>query len=376
MENNLKINVKLTLKDLKDYSFGKAFSRISAKINIILQCIVLCITIFGALFLSISYPQLEIFPFIIYIIIFELILILTFMLPFLLIYITQINNFKKSRLMGQLQCYEFTDYGAVIISGNGTFSFKWSDVYKIKEQKQCILILLSPYKNFIIPRRCFHSQEQLNMLNDIFISNVDKKKLKLKGYRMKTTMPDFGEVPTKKENVQATDQEDIIDPLLKVVFSLSRNELLKANFRLYYTTPVGVIMTVIGIISLFSYIVNTILKGYNPPILLILGIIFVFLQPIIIYNFNNRQFAKDVTLKKEYTYTFYPEFFLVNHANGNARIDWSNLVKAVELKEQVLLFPTTQIAHIVPKKAFEDRKEDIGVLRKIIKEKVKKNNIK
>ncbi|WP_054847129.1 hypothetical protein [Acetivibrio straminisolvens] len=52
----------------------------------------------------------------------------------------------------------------------------------------------SPFKSLIIPKRCFNSQEHLvNFRKVLYSSSLDKRKPKLKNYRLKMSSPDYPE---------------------------------------------------------------------------------------------------------------------------------------------------------------------------------------
>jgi len=55
----------------------------------------------------------------------------------------------------------------------------WADIYEVKEYKEDLSIFISTIESFIIPKRFFKSDEDLQKVKEIIKQKVDPKKLKL-----------------------------------------------------------------------------------------------------------------------------------------------------------------------------------------------------
>ncbi|MFZ5987947.1 MAG: YcxB family protein [Bacillota bacterium] len=370
MGEDNKILIKYTLKDIRAMSFARSYSGIFNKILLfwlgflILVCIAFVPIIVVA---SAEDPEfLFILPLLALAILFFSGI---FLLPGTMAYLIQRNNYKKSKLLGELQCYEFNEEAVRISSSSGSFSLIWNDIFKVQELKPGFLIYSSPVKVFIIPRRCFTSQEQLDKFRSVLSSRVDKKKLKLKRYHIGKNSPDFGEV-LYTDPVEKTCEHHEDDLLLELNFSLIRKDILSTNFKLYYTSPGGLIITGIGVLSLYGYVRCLLTLGYNLFPILPLGVLFTFFVPFLIYINSSKQFKEDTALQKSFTYKFYNDEYIVEHPSGINRIRWSDLVKAKETKTAFLLYISTQMIHVIPKRVFEQNKEGLNTLGKVIRDRV------
>jgi hypothetical protein len=274
-------------------------------------------------------------------------------------------SFQTSKFLSVPQFVEFHDLGMEMSSLNGNSTLWWRDVYTVQELKPCFVIYRSPEKYFLIPRRCFHNQGEVELLRRLIIEKVDKKKRKLKKYHLGKVEPDDGQIsnPGLVEGL-AEDSEAV--PLIELNFSLMKNEFLAYNFEHYYTYPTGIILTLAGIAiatpNLINFIKNT---NYNSS-LLIFGLMLIFLTPVVLYINVSRQF-NDVSLKMRYSFKIYEDYLILNHPAGVNRVRWANLVKGIEHRSAILLYITPYLAYIIPKRIFAGNEAGLEKLRQLMK---------
>ncbi|MDP4177768.1 MAG: YcxB family protein [Bacillota bacterium] len=385
MEEGLKINVKLTENDLMDFALGKAFPTIWKKISFVISLIVMLfsfLAIFLIMFLSadgieglFSFPH-AISLISIIITIFSIVVLSPVINP-LITYINLISNYRKSNLLRKLQCYELLNDKINAFSDNSSNTLYLSDIYRINEYKKCFVIYTSRYKICIIPRRCFRSKDELDKFINICIYNIDNKKLKLKKYGLFISQPDYAETQVSNQIVEDNIQKGSDDDtLIDISYSFNIKEVRKMFLNIYYKSIIGKITTLIGIGLVSLFVIIAVNQSYNPIVVLILGLIFVLMPPISTYNFANKNFKTDAVMKKARNYKFKENGFICTYQNGESFVKWDELVKAEEVKSAILLYGTKRTAHIIPKRIFDDRKEELNLLRKIIKEKVKNAKIK
>jgi hypothetical protein len=366
MENSIKINVTYTLKDLKEYVYAKSYpGTIGRMYYLILGFIIpisFTIIILAAAVLTKDASLLMTLPItIISFTIFSLIV----QAPFLLNYFTMKSNFNRSKLLNIPQCYELDEDKLVLYSTNGTFSVLWKDIFKVKELKPCFVIYTSPIKYFLMPRRCINSSAQLELLRNIFKQKIEKRKLKLRKYPLGKISIDK-DIQIYNEAVQSTQLPEENQPLLELHFSLKKEELLAVNFRLFYTKPAGIIMTAAGILLLIAYIASFFSNGSSSIIRLLLGLFFAAYPPVIIYFKIKKGFEKDAALQKVFTYKLYNDFFIVASEVNEHKILWSDVVKVTEQKSAFMIFVTKYIAHVIPKRVFEEDEEKIRMFKRIL----------
>ncbi len=369
MDNQKKIIVNYTFKDLKAFVFSKTYRGILGKFNYIFFGIIfplLCIAILlASMLLTRESNSLFMLPSIITFIFFSAFI----HLPFYLQYYTLKNSMKKNKFLKDPVCYEFDEDKLSISSPNGNNSVLWKDIYKVLELKPCFVIYTSPVKHIIIPRRCFTGSEQLKMFFDTLTNNINKKKLKLKHYPLgKVSQAEPEYLSFEAINDASNSLEET--PLLQLKLSLTKEEVIAVNFKLYYTSPSGIIMTAMGIMLIISYIATLLSNGSSPFIRLLIGFFLAILIPIMTYFRIGKSFEKDASLQREYTYSFYKDYYIIQSVSTEHKIFWSDLVKAKELKTAFLLFETKYIAHILPKRVFNENEVKMNILRDLI------NNIK
>lgn len=371
MQEKLGINVKYTLKDLREYSFAKERSGIQKAMFIFRIVFAIMLTLGIAAVIPDFVNGVENGIYIVIVTIVLLLFICSFDLlgPFL-VYLRLRDSFKKSKLLGILQCYRFFDDRLEIISETGSFTLWWRDVYSIRELRPCFVIQPSPGKIHLVPRRCFESQEQLDLFMNIIESGVGKRKIKLKGYKLKNSSPDHGEIKTS----ECTDQTAEIkneqgEPILEVQCSILRDEYVGLNFRLYYTKPAGLLVTAIGVLFIYSSIRNLSFNPMSSFVALALGVTFIFFIPLKLYFSIIKRYENDAAIRKPYIIEFYDEYFVVGHPDGANKILYSDLVRVIEKKTAIMLFVTINTAHIVPKRAFEGREDELKALRDLLRQK-------
>ena len=159
-------------------------------------------------------------------------------------------------MLHNLNCVEVSNDKFAVRTLESSFSLLWEEIYKIEELKPCFLIYYSPVKINVIPRRCFISQEQLDEFLNILRNNVSKKKLKLKNYKLKKSLPDFGEVIKTDEITHAQENEWTDEgekPEITIKYELLKKDLLRINFKMYYSKPADIILTLLGVFLLYLY---------------------------------------------------------------------------------------------------------------------------
>ncbi|HEY8349029.1 MAG TPA: YcxB family protein [Clostridia bacterium] len=418
MQEVLNINVKITPKDLIAFSFTKARSGIRF-IGFILYIIVAVLLITGIVTAVLGFDDAELKAFTVRMFSVLLILIqVLYLVPALSMYLRLRNSFRKSRLLQAVQHYRIFDDRIESWSENERVALPWKDVYFIYELKPCFAIYPAPGMVFLIPRRCFASQEQLDLFISVLESEADRKKIRLKKYKLKNSSPDFDETGMKIRDMnenRGTEHQDAdemkgtngvneaneakgpneimggnIDaaqtagsgighatqdreeanvqenPVLETEFMLLRKEYINLSYRLFYTKPGGLIMTAVGILFAALSARGFILDSGKPWVLLAPALIFTLYPPLAIYFGGRKHYDRNAALQKPKTMKFYNDHFVIVHPSGTSSINFSDLVKITEEKTAILLYVTDRLVHIIPKRVFEGRADDLLALRKLL----------
>ncbi len=191
MQENLRINVKLNLKDIRSYSNSKVLKNIFNIIFVILIGLIAMSTILmmiGEILLSQNFIT-KMNTFLIFTLLFLFILVIQ-SLPVFISYMLKRSKFRKNKQLGNLYCYEFMEDGIKCGSSDGSRHVSWTEVLKIQELKPCFLICTAQNSFLIIPRRCFHSADELDIFFNLIKNKADSGKLKYKKYKTQKFSPD------------------------------------------------------------------------------------------------------------------------------------------------------------------------------------------
>ena len=378
MYDTVRINIKYRLKDIREFSISKVYSGVLGEIFLafsVLSLSFLIISMTIILFLCFSEPYLLLAVFPTYIFILLSICAIEF-LPLLIVYSIRKNSFIKSKALQGMNCLDFSRENYKIYSAEGMSNLSWEEVYKIEELRLFFILYLSPLKMTIIPKRCFESQEQIERLKDILKFSMPRNKLKLKKYKFKKFSPDYGEVGFKNESATVEESNETNtdeNPELTLEFVPDKRDLLVTNLTMLYTKPVGIIITLIGLLLIISR-VKSFEISVSSLAAIFCGIGFVFLIPIRIIIDTSRGYNNDPLLQKTLKFKIYKDYYIIDHPSGMSRTEFVNLVKVDETRSAILLFVTTQIFHIIPKRIFEGKEEDLFKLKEILSKYCKKKS--
>jgi hypothetical protein len=98
-------------------------------------------------------------------------------------YINSISNkiMGQNKFFQEEQFYQISDNGIEVKSESNLSKISWSEVYKVTEYNKCFAILLSVTieKVLILPKRSFHSVDDITDIKKIITMRVSKDKIKL-----------------------------------------------------------------------------------------------------------------------------------------------------------------------------------------------------
>lgn len=153
--------------------------------------------------------------------------------------------------------------------------------------------------------------------------------------------------------------------ILVLDFELSIKEYLKFFFRNYFSNPVILIVTILGILALYRYFQ---LLEYNIVFYLIFGLTFTIVIPIFIIA-NVKNILKKVN---PFHYEFYENYIITTNSSHTTSTNWTDLTKIKESKTVIRLFNNLNII-VIPKRVLESQPESLQKLRKfLIKKKISK----
>ncbi|WP_010246212.1 YcxB family protein [Acetivibrio cellulolyticus] len=373
MSGNVKVNIKYTLKDIRDFCFTKVYGSVFRKIFLALMALMIFAGAVCMLAFFIFSPDPGFMVvFAMFSILYLLIILVIVMMPFFTSYLILRNNFKKGKAWQSLSSVEFSKEEFTVSAIDGVAFHSWNEIYKVQEMRPCILIYLSFAKYYIIPKRCLASQEQLEELRNILQSSVQKSKLKLKKYKLTKSCPDFEETENGKVNATATEliEDDCSEsPELVLEYSLEKSDLLYINFMVFYTRPLGIIVSLLGAFVTCNCVMRFRKITYPDLISILSGLVFIAFIPVMLIINSHRSFNTDPSIKKLSELKVYKDFYQIDHPSGRSRVKWVDLVKIKETKAHFLLYVSPQFIHVIPKRIFEGRENDLQKLKGILNSK-------
>ncbi len=416
MKEVLSLNVRITPKDLKEFSFAKYRSGILIIRFIYLLCIVITVILSAGMAIAVlMFEDTETKSFTVTA--FSIMLVIAWMLyliPPFSQYMRLLASHRKSSLLRVLQHYRIYGDRLESYSKDEKVALYWKDIYYVQELRPCFAIYPAPGMVVLIPRRCFESQDQLDLFISVLESEVSRKKVRLKKYRLRHSNPDryengmtegsrdtegcrdiagaetretgafreagadMGHALNGAENAQGTAGDENAhgsagtentpeQPVLETEFSIGRDEYIRMRYRLYYTRPQGLVLTAVGVLLAALSSMGFILGTGKPWLALVPALVLLLYPALALYFAGRKHFNMNMALQKPRTMKFYPDRFVVLHPSGVASIRYCDLVKIREEKAAFLLFVTDHLVHIIPKRVFDGREDDAKVLRDLLR---------
>lgn len=98
---------------------------------------------------------------------------------------------------------------------------------------------------------------------------------------------------------------------------------------------------------------------------LLLGCFFTFAFPLVTYFSSKSAYQSNPRLSEAIVYEFDKEHINVKGESFNSQLTWNKVYRVTETKEWVLIWESSQLAHIVPKRDF--RNTDFQLFKEIVK---------
>jgi hypothetical protein len=171
MESTVKVSTKLELNDLMDFNKSLVYGKPSTKIFIAISIILLIFSGFGiaARFMGdANIPSANYFTFV-------LSFIYLFIMPIILKYATK-KIFNINQVSEKLQQYEIDEENIVISTESGSQKISYNEIMKVVETKRDFQFFVEKYQAYLIPKRCFEDESDIQKLREIIIKNVPKSK--------------------------------------------------------------------------------------------------------------------------------------------------------------------------------------------------------
>jgi len=140
-DSSVKLYIKYTLKDIRDICIEKVYGGILGKIFMapfIIVLVIAAVTIPVSLFFLQREPE-QLLDFISTLLFLVFILGFIVNFPFVVIYLSYKNDYRKSKLWQSIQCVEVSKENLVISSEEGSRTMTWDEVDGVLEYRRCFL---------------------------------------------------------------------------------------------------------------------------------------------------------------------------------------------------------------------------------------------
>lgn len=163
MNKNESVSFGVQLKE-KEYSYFSLYSKY--KIIIVM---LICIWIISMVYFSI----LTEIPFVATILLSAGITLLVFLpLLFFLVVHQAKNNYKKDPALKENSGVEISNQGITLTTSDKDVLAEWKYFYSIKELKNLFILYYSSSKAIVLPKRVFHSKDDIELFKKLFLTNM------------------------------------------------------------------------------------------------------------------------------------------------------------------------------------------------------------
>lgn len=152
---------------------------------------------------------------------------------------------------------------------------------------------------------------------------------------------------------------------VKVEARLSKKEMFNFLVRHNYLRFSGICIIVLGIGALLMLLFNLNNKEMSQSYkfaLLFISLLFIVVEPIMLYTKAGKQVKKNDSVNKPLTYVFSESGFSISRDEESVEHKYEDVMKVVSTKLSVLIYMSPYTAFIIPKKNIGDNFENFKKL--------------
>jgi hypothetical protein len=145
---------------------------------------------------------------------------------------------------------------------------------------------------------------------------------------------------------------------------LTLKDYTRLNLALYYRKPMSRLITVIGVVSLVSGLIQV--SGFVPELAAwdtswiqttVFGLLAIGMIPLSIMYQSRKNYHQNKGIQEPITYTFQPDKVSIVSRSFKSEMVWSQYLYVKELKDFFLLYQNKQIVNPIPKKYLTNQQE-------------------
>jgi hypothetical protein len=260
----------------------------------------------------------------------------------------KIVAFRQEHSLHLLHTYVLAAVGIKDESSTGYSFIAWEDIYYLTEFASCIAIEISTTKKFIIPRRCFESEQQLRDFRSIVSTNIPISKWSLKGFPLEYSKPDAKSDALSDAIIPLPDKTDSI---YSIVYQLDEKEALNLNISMLLHSKR--IKKKFVFITL-QFIVNICFFQYDPILwgVCILFEIFLIYRMIVCFkDASHKSFRTDKLIGKVVSISFFSDRIFVVNETSYSQCFWNTIWHIQKTNAGLLFYLQPGLAVILPASA-------------------------
>ena len=309
------------------------------------------------------------------------------------------QSYKRSKMYLTRTRFIFSDENILVISKYGSSTDLWNEIDSVREAKYAFIISRKGKDEYVITRRSFSNQVQIDNFLLLLESHIGAGKLLLKHYALTFDPQNTQNTQNSlnlqniQENAQEnTAQNEVIfekksgtpSSQVEVHVSLSQKESLFFELGRYYKQVQGIIVNIIGFILLGIFIYDRMMDFdslHLDIVILIIGCFLTFGIPVSLCLKSRRNYKKSTVSGRQQIFRFDEDYLCVESDNDTKKYRWNELTQFTKQKNGFifkaklaedyqkrarLISKTSQKGYYVPARAFKTP-EDIRVFEEIVK---------
>ena len=293
------------------------------------------------------------------------------------------QSYKRSKMYLTRTRFIFSDENILVTSRYGSSTVLWNEIDSIREGKYAFILSRKDKDEYVITRKSFSGQIQIDDFILLLESRVDTGKLMLKHYAITLHTQDAQE-NTAPHEILFKKWAGTAPAAVEVIVSLSQKESLFFELGRYYKQVPGIIVNITGFILLGIFIYDRIMNFdslHLDIVILIIGCFLTFGIPVSLCLKSRRNYKKSTVSGRQQIFRFDDDYLCVESDNDTKKYRWNELTQFTKQKNGFifkaklaedyqkrarLISKTSQKGYYVPARAFKTP-EDIRVFEEIVK---------
>lgn len=149
---------------------------------------------------------------------------------------------------------------------------------------------------------------------------------------------------------------------VKIEAKLTQKEMFSFLMKHTYSSFsgfIGVLLSVCALMGFFTFLTNPNMNPVYKIVLLVTGLLFTVIQPIMLYQKAGKQIKKNTSFAKPITYIFNERLIEVSQDEAKVSYEWLDVTKVTTTKSLVIIYTGKMRAFVLPKSAIGDRLNDL-----------------